>query len=132
MYVCLFFFCNDTAATEIYTYLPTLSLHDALPIFSESQDCPSSDMDGSIARQMSQLVLDEGMSIAGLARAAGVSSDALHGFDETDWRPGTETIRSEEHTSELQSLMRSSYAVFCLKKKTLTQQLATLRLTKNE
>src|SRR3546814_10005619 len=27
------------------------------------------------------------------------------------------TIRSEEHTSELQSLMRSSYAVFCLKKK---------------
>src|SRR3546814_5241773 len=28
------------------------------------------------------------------------------------------TIRSEEHTSELQSLMRTSYAVFCLKKKT--------------
>src|SRR3546814_3535052 len=27
--------------------------------------------------------------------------------------------RSEEHTSELQSLMRISYAVFCLKKKTL-------------
>src|SRR3546814_9274623 len=26
-------------------------------------------------------------------------------------------IRSEEHTSELQSLMRTSYAVFCLKKK---------------
>src|SRR3546814_6121468 len=32
---------------------------------------------------------------------------------------GTETeFRSEEHTSELQSLMRISYAVFCLKKKT--------------
>src|SRR3546814_1234672 len=29
--------------------------------------------------------------------------------------------RSEEHTSELQSLMRSSYAVFCLKKKTYHQ-----------
>src|SRR3546814_4477521 len=29
------------------------------------------------------------------------------------------TKRSEEHTSELQSLMRISYAVFCLKKKTL-------------
>src|SRR3546814_7689070 len=27
-------------------------------------------------------------------------------------------MRSEEHTSELQSLMRNSYAVFCLKKKT--------------
>src|SRR3546814_5600071 len=32
-------------------------------------------------------------------------------------RPDVET-RSEEHTSELQSLMRISYAVFCLKKKT--------------
>src|SRR3546814_2603640 len=31
-------------------------------------------------------------------------------------------IRSEEHTSELQSLMRISYAVFCLKKKTNQKQ----------
>src|SRR3546814_7167968 len=31
--------------------------------------------------------------------------------------PGGVDIRSEEHTSELQSLMRISYAVFCLKKK---------------
>src|SRR3546814_10888092 len=31
-------------------------------------------------------------------------------------------MRSEEHTSELQSLMRISYAVFCLKKKTPQQQ----------
>src|SRR3546814_8857748 len=30
---------------------------------------------------------------------------------------GTPATRSEEHTSELQSLMRTSYAVFCLKKK---------------
>src|SRR3546814_9762393 len=30
---------------------------------------------------------------------------------------GIEACRSEEHTSELQSLMRISYAVFCLKKK---------------
>src|SRR3546814_5149804 len=30
--------------------------------------------------------------------------------------------RSEEHTSELQSLMRISYAVFCLKKKTKTHE----------
>src|SRR3546814_7704738 len=32
-------------------------------------------------------------------------------------RQGKEKERSEEHTSELQSLMRNSYAVFCLKKK---------------
>src|SRR3546814_2438666 len=31
--------------------------------------------------------------------------------------PARSSIRSEEHTSELQSLMRNSYAVFCLKKK---------------
>src|SRR3546814_8104945 len=31
--------------------------------------------------------------------------------------PGAAALRSEEHTSELQSLMRISYAVFCLKKK---------------
>src|SRR3546814_5203584 len=32
-------------------------------------------------------------------------------------RPDAGSLRSEEHTSELQSLMRISYAVFCLKKK---------------
>src|SRR3546814_4399082 len=32
-----------------------------------------------------------------------------------------DAVRSEEHTSELQSLMRISYAVFCLKKKKNTQ-----------
>src|SRR3546814_1571118 len=35
-----------------------------------------------------------------------------------DTRNSSARIRSEEHTSELQSLMRISYAVFCLKKKT--------------
>src|SRR3546814_9362530 len=33
--------------------------------------------------------------------------------------PSSLNFRSEEHTSELQSLMRISYAVFCLKKKTI-------------
>src|SRR3546814_7324330 len=41
---------------------------------------------------------------------------ARAGFDRVDDRIG-DASRSEEHTSELQSLMRSSYAVFCLKKK---------------
>src|SRR3546814_9490923 len=35
------------------------------------------------------------------------------------------SVRSEEHTSELQSLMRISYAVFCLKKKNNTNNLNT-------
>src|SRR3546814_2654477 len=38
-----------------------------------------------------------------------------------NWRSrARSTPRSEEHTSELQSLMRTSYAVFCLKKKNTT------------
>src|SRR3546814_3121794 len=36
--------------------------------------------------------------------------------------PDRQSFRSEEHTSELQSLMRISYAVFCLKKKKTKQQ----------
>src|SRR3546814_4012520 len=44
---------------------------------------------------------------------------ALQGIDEEQIqaaRPETSSERSEEHTSELQSLMRISYAVFCLTK----------------
>src|SRR3546814_2032473 len=48
---------------------------------------------------------------AGVALAGGIPSPALHP------NPQRLTLRSEEHTSELQSLMRISYAVFCLKKK---------------
>src|SRR3546814_6671288 len=38
------------------------------------------------------------------------------------WRRSLRVERSEEHTSELQSLMRISYAVICLKKKNTTKQ----------
>src|SRR3546814_7306832 len=44
--------------------------------------------------------------------ARGRRLDSIHGR-----RPAPARYRSEEHTSELQSLMRISYAVFCLKKK---------------
>src|SRR3546814_1831819 len=50
------------------------------------------------------------------ARVAGHAGDG--GFDPPDRRHHRGVRRSEEHTSELQSLMRISYAVFCLKKKT--------------
>src|SRR3546814_10109217 len=42
---------------------------------------------------------------------ANTHGEALEG------RTNANAMRSEEHTSELQSLMRTSYAVFCLKKK---------------
>src|SRR3546814_2269214 len=43
---------------------------------------------------------------------------------------GIRTKRSEEHTSELQSLMRISYAVFCLKKKNINKEKKTIKRTK--
>src|SRR3546814_3237083 len=45
---------------------------------------------------------------------------SMLGLDRIEVR---ELIRSEEHTSELQSLMRISYAVFCLKKKNVNNRL---------
>src|SRR3546814_7876485 len=44
-------------------------------------------------------------------------SSRIHGYPCGRWL-SVISFRSEEHTSELQSLMRISYAVFCLKKKT--------------
>src|SRR3546814_1176185 len=55
---------------------------------------------------------DGGMALAWLDMSTGE-----FGLTETGLA-GPEGARSEEHTSELQSLMRISYAVFCLKKKT--------------
>src|SRR3546814_8039430 len=51
----------------------------------------------------------------------------------TRFQPGSvRSARSEEHTSELQSLMRTSYDVFCLKKKRTTKdENSTQRPSKN-
>src|SRR3546814_1557895 len=53
----------------------------------------------------------------------------LPGF--TDFSPDEIRMRSEEHTSELQSLMRISYAVFCLKKKKNNTKIYTQKNTKH-
>src|SRR3546814_9173891 len=54
-----------------------------------------------------------------LSRREAVDSSAIEGTNSTldELLTIEEEDRSEEHTSELQSLMRISYAVFCLKKK---------------
>src|SRR3546814_11077137 len=101
--VSLFF--NDTTTTEIYTYLHTLSLHDALPI-SRCAPRPRSTAPRWPCWSSTPSRTSPSRTCASCrpsARPAGPLSS-----------PST---RSEEHTSELQSLMRISYAVFCLKKK---------------
>src|SRR3546814_15569547 len=97
----LFFCFNDTATTESYTYLHTLSLHDALPI-----SFGGNPMGAAVAR----VALRKLSSPEILANVAKQSQALREGLADID--------RSEEHTSELQSLMRISYAVFCLKKQT--------------
>src|SRR3546814_3693833 len=54
------------------------------------------------------------------AKKLDFSISGLPYYPEVAKKPGNPFVggRSEEHTSELQSLMRISYAVFCLKKKT--------------
>src|SRR3546814_11195328 len=54
-------------------------------------------------------------------RRRGAEAEETRDGAQTGWQrwPTTGPLRSEEHTSELQSLMRISYAVFCLKKKTI-------------
>src|SRR3546814_9987431 len=65
------------------------------------------------------LVADDGDAAGDHQRAgAGVGHGAdLHSIEHHGLRDDPAAVRSEEHTSELQSLMRISYAVFCLKKK---------------
>src|SRR3546814_2492431 len=70
---------------------------------------------GKVSTAMEQMVFAEAGSVIPL-----LASDAYHrGHWKTRAKRAYATMfdRSEEHTSELQSLMRISYAVFCLKKK---------------
>src|SRR3546814_3201869 len=81
-------------------------------------------------RQLSASDLATGAGVplsSGLRMIAALEQEGLvhRAIDEKDRRrslirlsdAGADRMRSEEHTSELQSLMRNSYAVFCLKKK---------------
>src|SRR3546814_19968271 len=92
---CLSFLFNDPATTAIYTYCHPRSLHDALPILPDLEL-------RAAGRGVRQDPLDP-------------DGDRLDRRGAHPWQ-GPAGARSEEHTSELQSLMRISYAVFCLKK----------------
>src|SRR3546814_9209446 len=70
-----------------------------------------------VEHELEPVVVDAGLAIPGagpfLRRVRKLVEAIDGGFDDFRHRD-----QSEEHTSELQSLMRISYAVFCLKKKT--------------
>src|SRR3546814_6522140 len=87
-------------------------------------------VDDSAGRACVDALLDAGINfidtanIYGRGAAESFLGDALKGQPRDSYVLATKlffpmTDRSEEHTSELQSLMRISYAVFCLKKKNI-------------
>src|SRR3546814_4608050 len=103
-------FVKNTATTDIYTYSHTLSLHEALPISSlASAACPAASESAATERSRlppprARQAIRELRARADASRYCGLEAGEN---------------RSEEHTSELQSLLRISYAVFCLKNKNL-------------
>src|SRR3712207_8617520 len=93
-----FFFLNNTATTEIYT----LSFHDALPIkiVYVSQDGALDDVDLDVIARLSELLSND-------YAVVGVTSV-------------TTLLRSEEHTSELQSRQYLVCRLLLEKKKKIT------------
>src|SRR5579885_2123840 len=85
---CFFFFCNDTATTEIYT----LSLHDALPIYWATTfgvaicaDIDTPEIFAQQARQGARIIFE-------------AAAPGLYGEQETrNWRSGYEWWQSECH-----------------------------------
>src|SRR3546814_3108340 len=82
------------------------------PVATRRQDRRKAILDAA-----ESLFLDQGFDRVSLAAVVGQSGGSLATLYELF---GNKQGRSEEHTSELQSLMRISYAVFCLKKKKRT------------
>src|SRR3546814_17385987 len=119
----LFFFVNDTATPYIDTYCATRSLDDARPICFEDARSHGVDADALGAEFLRQAkrqhgdgafrggVIDEQVGRAQPRRRRGQVDDGAAPAFILATAPG----RSEEHTSALQSPMRISYAVFCLK-----------------
>src|SRR3546814_2171149 len=92
-----------------------------------SQSMPNMDMQDHSQHGATPQAAHAGMEMTGTALPAGDApappppsdhyADRLFPKAEMDRARAKSMRRSEEHTSELQSLMRTSYAVFCLKKK---------------
>src|SRR3546814_5929301 len=75
---------------------------------------------GSSGALLVPVANDDVASCLAVDQAYAMTQPGWHRFEQC-------TKRSEEHTSELQSLMRISYAVFCLKKNTTPTQIKDLQ-----
>src|SRR3546814_8934091 len=144
------FFLNDTATTVISTYGHTRSLHAALPIVSPcsvachatrglpcrrgiSASCRRRNMRSwRIFSTRRRISLPSGSTSTPCGPSPGQRDSMVNcrhprpcnpWGNVSPWHATTPSpSRSEEHTSELQSLMRTSYDVFCLKKQKRDQK----------
>src|SRR3546814_3729680 len=83
--------------------------HSAIAAYSEQASAAATEINGANAASAALVA-----AATAMVNAAAIAAGAVA------WVSGT-TYRSDEHTSELQSLMRNSYAGFCLNKKKKTK-----------
>src|SRR3546814_10770298 len=106
-------------STRTYTLFPYTTLFRSIGACREDQGKAQRDLDSDHQQRDHQVAVPGDIDQPGLRYGGGGGHHLhrqQHGEDDDacdEMRPN----RSEEHTSELQSLMRISYAVFCLKKK---------------
>src|SRR3546814_6593596 len=96
----------------------TDTLFPSTPLFRSVVLVEHRDGLGALGQLLAKLVIAELLGDVGPAEGPPRVDPPLQRVDRRPARQQHARPRSEEHTSELQSLMRISYAVFCLKKKT--------------
>src|SRR3546814_10378723 len=124
----MFFFVKQKTAYEVRisdwssdVCSSDLLVHAVIPPVGSGNGelAPAASFEGTLSRGIAAEVLAgfPRNGTFGIARADVMTGGALQDFERQELAAVGQGQRSEEHTSELQSLMRSSYAVFCLKKK---------------
>src|SRR3546814_4888039 len=107
----------DTATTKISTDVHPLSLPDALPIWAVLAPGQRRAGRGRLFPFLCRASFRSARTGGAPARRGQPLCPQRAGSGGGGGLPRHRRHRSEKHTSELQSLMRISYAVFCLKKK---------------
>src|SRR3546814_10069684 len=113
---------SDVCSSDLLPTLPIPGLLEGLV----ANPCP-----GNVSRIGDELVIGQLIGDIDLEERALFGEVTRELGDDWDITLGARGYRSEEHTSELQSLMRISYAVFCLKKnkKKLKENISTKKFT---
>src|SRR3546814_3642467 len=111
---------SDVCSSDLLDGLEQLGDRLPAPAFAVDQPVGMRLQTEDVRRRSDQPVLPEGGDVLA-AQALDVESGArdemlqpLDSLRREDQAAGAAAHRSEEHTSELQSLMRNSYAVFCM------------------